>query len=308
MTPPVTIVPTPHLDPRIRVLRCGTIVDAFALLTERYRVIIDTMVSEETMENGLAQLEAGGFSGRPLLVMNTHGDWDHVCGNGIFCGPRATQPAPVIGTRFSAERMTSRDAIDYLERLKERFPGEFDTATLCPPTVRYEESLMVDCGDLTLETVPTPGHQPDHVAIWCPQLRLLMAGDAAESPMPLVDEPASVPVLRESLRRMHDLDPVTVLYCHAPEVTDVSVIRNNIQYFDGLEERCRSFLNGEGSAGAGADDEGGLNWPLEEALPPGVEMEDLAEPEPNFYRNAHNRAIRAMLGWLDLPQTHINEE
>src|SRR5947209_8165227 len=138
MTPPVTIVPTPHLDPRVRVLRCGTIVDTFALSTERYRVIIDTMVSEETMTNGMAQLEASGFTGTPIIVINTHGDWDHVCGNGTFCGPHATYPAPVIGSRLSAEAMCTQEAIDYIERLKERFPGELDTAGTHPPTVRYE--------------------------------------------------------------------------------------------------------------------------------------------------------------------------
>jgi glyoxylase-like metal-dependent hydrolase (beta-lactamase superfamily II) len=300
--PPVSLVPSDHLDPRIRILRCGSIVDTFALISARYLVIIDTMVSEDTMLAGIRLLADQGLLDRPLLVLNTHGDWDHVCGNGIFCREDAPYPAPVIGSEVAAELMLSPDASNFLDALKAEHLGEFDTANIWPPTIRFREYLEIDCGDLSLEFVPTPGHRPGHYAIWVPELRLLFAGDAAESPLPFVEEPDSVPVLRASFERMLELDPGVVLYCHAPGRSDAGVIRENIAYFDELERRCRAYLSAGNPAPDHDDLATALDWPLEKAVSPNA-LSSSQQPEEGFYQTAHQTAIRSMLAWLKRPAT-----
>jgi glyoxylase-like metal-dependent hydrolase (beta-lactamase superfamily II) len=294
----VSIAPYPDLDARIHVLRCGEIVDTVAIATERYLVFVDTMVSNASMTEAVHRVLEETGSTRPILVLNTHGDWDHVCGNSVFCGPDALHPAPVVGTHRTAQLIAESIAMDELDELKQRYPRDLDTAEFRAPTVRYTGSIEIDCGDLTLQTIPTPGHRPDHMAVWCPQLRLLLAGDAAENPMPFVTEPQDMPVTRESLRRMSDLQPANVLYCHAPGRHDRGVIDANIAYFDELEARCREMLTHGGHTGGHGDLASAIGWPLEDALPAEVTIESLAEPEPNFYHGVHNLAIRSMLGWL----------
>ncbi len=71
------------LDPRVRVFRHGDVVDTFLVTTERFLVVIDTATSPEAIEAVLAVVEPPG-NGRSLLVVNTHGDWDHVWGNVVF--------------------------------------------------------------------------------------------------------------------------------------------------------------------------------------------------------------------------------
>jgi glyoxylase-like metal-dependent hydrolase (beta-lactamase superfamily II) len=297
--PPVTLLPVGHLEPPVLILRCGSIVDTFALVTDRYLVLVDTMVSEETMLAGLRLLSAEGLSDdRPLLVLNTHGDWDHVCGNGVFSKPKAPYSAPVIGSQVAANLMLSPEAETYLKDLKANHPGEFDSADICPPTVRFGDSLQIECGDVTLEFVPTPGHRAGHFAVWVRERRLLFAGDAAESPLPLVGDPESLPDLRSSFQRMLDLDPETVLYCHAPGRLDPVVIRENIAYFDELDQRCRSFLEAGNQVSADHDLAAAIDWPLETAVSAEA-LNSSQHPEEGFYESAHQTAIRTMLSWLN---------
>jgi glyoxylase-like metal-dependent hydrolase (beta-lactamase superfamily II) len=294
--PPVTLLPVECLSSRARILRCGSIVDTFALVTDRYLVLVDTMVSEDTMLAGVRLLGEDGLLDRPLLVLNTHGDWDHVCGNGVFCRPEAAYPAPVIGSQVAGDLMLSPESSKYLEELKTKHPGEFDSAHIWPPMIRFEGSLTIDCGDLSIEFIPTPGHRPGHYAIWVPELRLLFAGDAAASPLPLIDDPEALPELRASLQRMLGLEPEVVLCCHAPGRLDAGVIRENIAYFDELERRCRAFLEAGGQADR-EDLAAALDWTLEEAV--SAEALSLSQqPEEGFYESAHEMAIRTTLEWL----------
>jgi glyoxylase-like metal-dependent hydrolase (beta-lactamase superfamily II) len=231
----------------------------------------------------------------PVLVINTHADWDHVWGNGLFVGPLTRFPAPIIGHRLAAERMTDPEATDFLASFKAENPGRFDSVQLWPPTIRFEGRLSIEGGDLTLDLIPTPGHTPDHVSIWIPEIRLMLAADAAEMPFPEVTRWELLPQLRESLRRLDQLAPATALYCHAAGNTDPTLIRHNIAYFDQLEERCRVRLH-DAPAELTGDPAAWLGWPLEEALPPGVSLQDLSSVD--FYLAGHVKAIQAMVRWM----------
>jgi glyoxylase-like metal-dependent hydrolase (beta-lactamase superfamily II) len=86
----------PGLDPRLRVYRCDEVsVDSFAVLTERFVVILDTLISREMMREVVDDLEPE-VSNRRLLVVDTHGDWDHVWGNGLFAGPHTERHEPIM--------------------------------------------------------------------------------------------------------------------------------------------------------------------------------------------------------------------
>ncbi len=295
----VRLVPNAGWDGRVLVCRCGPTVDAFIVVSARYVVLVDTLINPRTASAmlGIAREHLGG--GRQLLVVNTHADWDHCWGNGIFDGPDALHPAPIVASRRCAEQFRSPEAAPFLREMQGREPARFGEVRLVPPTVLFDERLGIDGGDLTLELFATPGHSPDHVAIAIPEIGLLLAGDAAEAPFPFARSAETLPALRDSLARMAALDPATVLYCHAPVTSGPRLLRDNIAYFDTLEARCRGALARGAPArpAEGEDVEALVGFPFEEAIPAGLDAREL-DAAGWDYRGGHQAAIRMMLEHL----------
>jgi glyoxylase-like metal-dependent hydrolase (beta-lactamase superfamily II) len=287
--------PNAGWDPRLRVFRAGDEVDTGALIAERVVVMVDTMSTPE-LARGIVEALRPELATRPLLVVNTHADWDHAWGNAAFDGPDAAVPAPIIAHALAAERLRGPVERAVLAE-KQRQEPRFARVRLVPPTITSTGALRVEGGDLTLDLLPTPGHTPDHVAAWVPELRLLLAGDAAEHPIACVMDAASLPDLRASLERMARLEPAMVIPCHGG-TTDPGLLRRNLAYFDALEARTRAALR----AGRPPED-----WQLREDLPdllgmPFDAMLQLAGAGPasatQLYRTFHLAAARAMLAWV----------
>jgi glyoxylase-like metal-dependent hydrolase (beta-lactamase superfamily II) len=294
----VTLVDNQGWDPRILVVRCGDLVDVFIVVSKRYVVLVDTLINPQTAAGMLRIAREQLTGGRQLLAVNTHADWDHFWGNQLFAGPDAIHPAPIFASRRSADRFRApEEGQQFLAEMREHEPGRFDDVRITRPTVLFDDRLLIDGGDLTLELFPTPGHQPDHVAIFIPEIGALLAGDAAESPFPMVHTADGLPLLRASLAHMAALKPNIALYCHAPVTSGPELLQANIAYFDEVERRCRAARAGGAAARpAEAEDvEALVAFPLAEAIPGDINADEL----PDLYRRGHRTAIRAMLEWLE---------
>ncbi|HVO43072.1 MAG TPA: MBL fold metallo-hydrolase [Aggregatilineales bacterium] len=295
MTYPVSLAENAGWDDRIAVVHGGDLVDAFIVTTRRYVILVDTLISPETGTELLAFARPRLTTGRTLLAVNTHADWDHCWGNQLFAGSTPVYPAPILGTRRSAERLRSSAEGDTLARMRGKQPGVFDRVELTAPTIAFDGEATIDGGDLTLRLFPTPGHQPDHLSVYIPEIRTLLAGDAAEFPFPFAESPEALPALRESLRRMVALGPAAALYCHAPITAGPKLLVANLAYFDRLESACRAAI-ARGVATnplPDADVVALVGLRLEDAVPP-VD----ARPYPPFYLNGHADQLRIMLAWL----------
>ncbi|MFJ9055852.1 MBL fold metallo-hydrolase [Streptomyces sp. NPDC102409] len=267
----------PGIDPRILALRVPDEVDGFVIRTERFVALVDTLGTPELCEQAL-ELIADETAGRPLLVINTHADWDHVWGNAAVEGR-----APVIGHRSATARVRSAGAQDTL-RTKRAADDRFAGVRLIAPTVTFDTSLTLDGGDLTLELLHTPGHTPDHVAVWIPELRVCLAGDAAEDPLPELWEAdaASLEQLTASLDLLRSLAPDHVLPSHGG-TTDPALLDRNLSYF-------ASLLTGRH---ADAVREGSLSF--EEVFSDSTELSAGARA---FYETCHDKAVRAAAATL----------
>ena len=79
----------------------------------------------------------------------------------------------------------------------------------------------VAVGDATLEVIHTPGHAPDHVALWDPGRRTVFAGDLVTDPGTVVIPASHGGSLKEylsSLRRVAALNPARILPAHGPAI------------------------------------------------------------------------------------------
>lgn len=282
-------------DARLRVFRAGDEVDTFVLTTARYVVLIDTMATPE-LAHGIVATVQPALDERQLLVINTHADYDHCWGNAVFDAPDGPFPAPIIGHVLARERLVGDAAVQELH-VRQAQDARFAHVRLVPPTVTFTHSLRIDGGDLTLELIPTPGHTPDHVAIWIPELRLVLAGDAAEHPFPCAQDAAGLQPLRASLERLAQLDPDLVLPCHGG-TTDAGLLGRNLTYFSTLECHVQHAW-AAGQLPAGYEEREDLpdlvGFRVEEAVT-GAGGDPGAIPD--LYRQFHHQNARAMAGAL----------
>lgn len=288
--------PVPEISPdeRVRIFRSsfsatgeyeGMEVDACAIISERFVVIGDTLLCPADMAAMLQHL-GDVLPGRQLLVINSHADWDHSWGNCYFSGEHA---APIIAHEHCRTRMLSAEAQEGVNEYQQRFTL-FDQVVLQPPTLTFSHNFTIHGGDLTIQLIPSPGHHADHIAIWIPEISLLLAFDAAEKPLPLVE---SVQDMRRTLAHFIALNPQHVLCSHG-KTTSIAIVKENLAYLHTLEQRCRSFLGSKQPTSEELDRLPELiHYPLDEVIAGSAEPVDRS-----FYGWAHANNARNMIQWL----------
>ena len=281
-------------DERIVVCRNGRLVDTFIITTQRYVVIVDTMINAATGQKLLEVAREKLVNGRQLLVVNTHADYDHCWGNMVFGGETAIYPAPIIGSKLSVPLFDQPEAQETLKQFQEREPDIFNEVVFVPPTVQVDGRLLIDGGDLTVELFPTPGHTVDHYSLYIPEINTLLAADAAELPYPMARTVEGLPAMRQSLAQLAAMNAETVLYCHAPVTIGPQLLLDNKAYFDILEEKCRAALSRGLSPqpDENADVAQLVDCRYEEAVPKGEHWQNVHE----YYRTTgHAQNIRMTL-------------
>lgn len=295
-TESVQLIPNSGWDERILVCRNEKLVNVFIVVTARYVVIIDTLINPVTAQH-LVDYAQPYLPGRQLLVVNTHADYDHAWGNQLFAGPGAPHPAPILAHRLGAARFDTPEDARKLAEMQAEEPAIFGPVVLTKPTVTFDTTLTIDGGDLTLRLFPTPGHTPDHIAIYLTEIRTLLPGDAAELPFPLANTVDGLPQLRASLAALAKLHAETALYCHAPVDTGPQLLRDNLAYFDALEAACRAALVQD--PGLDPDQTGDLaaavHCTYADVIPRGGAWD---EADPFYRTEAHPQHLRLMLAWL----------
>ncbi|RFB84258.1 MBL fold metallo-hydrolase [Rhizobium leguminosarum bv. trifolii] len=281
MNAPVELCSYPELDDRIVIVRAGDEVDAMFVRTERFNVLIDTLGTPEQCRRALDLLEEKAAA-HPLIVINSHMDWDHFWGNAAIAGR-----APIIAHTAALDRL--RDpAAQQLLKDKMNQESRFHNVELVAPDITFSGAMVFNGGDLTLELIHTPGHTPDHIAVWIPELRTCLAVDAVEYPIPEVwsRTAGDLRLIRSSLQRIRDLDARLVIPAHG-QTSSPSTVKANLAYFEALADRVdglseRQLADGRLSRSSG--------FRLEDfvAIPDGMPADTVT-----FYRNCHETNLGA---------------
>jgi glyoxylase-like metal-dependent hydrolase (beta-lactamase superfamily II) len=284
-------------DERILVCRNGELVDTFIVVSERFVVLVDTVINPNTAGQMLAWARPYLEDGRQLLIINSHSDYDHCWGNQLFAGETAVQPAPIIGSHLSPAKFQQPEAATYLAKMQELEPEIFSEVVFTPPTLLISGKFVIDGGDLRLALLPTPGHTDDHYSVYIPEIKTVLAADAAELPYPMARTPEGLPAMRDSLAKLAALPAETVLYCHAPVTAGRQLLLDNIAYFNAIEAQCRAALARGLSPELGEDVDvvALVDCKYETAVPDTEPWQNVHD----YYKTAgHASQIRAMLHWL----------
>ncbi|MFI8420780.1 MBL fold metallo-hydrolase [Streptomyces sp. NPDC085479] len=154
-------------------------------------------------------------TGRLDLVVNTHWHSDHVGANALL----QAHGAGIAAGAPEAEALARRD------------PGCCSAEYLDQPVAPYTVDLaladgqVLRLGDTDWAVVRTPGHTPGHLALWEPEERLLVVGDALSDydvgwVNLALDGPDAAATALASLKRLADLAPRVILPSHGPLPAD----------------------------------------------------------------------------------------
>jgi len=284
-------------DERIRVFRRtfhaikefeGMEVDAYIVITDHDVIVLDTLLCPEDV-SFMMQSVKNQLRGRLLLCINSHADWDHAWGNCYFTGENL---APIIAHDHCLTRLQSTEAHKELLDFQQH-SSTFKNVFLLPPTITFNQHFTIHGGNLTIELLHAPGHHLDQIVAWIPELHLLLAFDAVEKPLPLIEGANCVPHMFTTLEQLIALQPLHVLCSHG-KTNSPDQLKQNLSYICEIERRCKSVLQ---KRKPGVNDlvhvSELINYSFNEVVGNTTETIDRI-----FYTQAHENNCQAIMKWL----------
>jgi glyoxylase-like metal-dependent hydrolase (beta-lactamase superfamily II) len=162
-------------------------------------------------------LTAKRMSSKPVVVFNSHGDFDHYWGNGSF------KLSMILSHELCRLRI-EKESEAALTSFHENKQGSVEIVP--PNTVFSERILFADDG---VEFYHTPGHTPDSASCFDHRDRVLFVGDNVESPFPQINELNSkqyVATLEEYLSR----NAAVFVSGHDDVMLNDSLLMKNLEY------------------------------------------------------------------------------
>jgi glyoxylase-like metal-dependent hydrolase (beta-lactamase superfamily II) len=197
------------------------------LVGDARAVVWDTLSHPRDMARWRPLIES-----RDLVVVYSHANWDHIWGTAGLPLERTTI---VVGHRACQARFTA----DVPRTLRERQlaePGAWDEVVLIAPDTVFDVETTVDLGSVTLELHHLPGHTPDTIVGFVPERGLLLMGDTAETPFPVVPADSALATWIGGLERWRrDSRVRTVVPAHGL-IGGVEILQRNIHYLRALLE------------------------------------------------------------------------
>ncbi len=130
----------------------------YVVLGNEKALVIDTMNASDDLGAVVRSI-----TDLPVMVVNTHGHGDHICGN-IFFEEAYIHPADLpLALEFS----TYPDFVAEISR----------HGLSMPPFKEIPDGAVIDLGGATLEVVLLPGHTPGEICLLYREERVLFTGD-----------------------------------------------------------------------------------------------------------------------------------
>ena len=195
--------------PDIYLMDEGHMASGYIVVGEEKVCVIDTM-------NGFNDLksEVRKITGKPVVVINTHGHPDHIFGN-IY---------------FDEAYLNPKDM-----ELAEMFTKEPEFVKACekyhfsmPPFKPVKEGDTIDLGGKTLEIYELPGHTPGGILVLLKEDRILFTGDSINHHLWMqLDGCMKISDYVKELDRIMFLEDKAdyILHGHSRGLDDISLIR-----------------------------------------------------------------------------------
>lgn len=187
------------------------------ILGNNHVFVLDTFLGNDSMKFVLSKIAEEGHAGKPIVVFNSHADYDHYWGNGAF------KDATIVGHERCKTRVIAEGEA-YLLKYADHKRGEIE---LIPPNRTFQETLIFE--DEGVNFFHTPGHTLDSASCYDTVDKVLFVGDNVESPFPYLNH-VNFEQYIHTLKSYLEFDWKYLVAGHDPLMEKPDLIKQNIDY------------------------------------------------------------------------------
>lgn len=191
--------------------------NVYIIMGQEHVFVLDTFLGPDSMKYVFQEIEERMAEELPIVVFNSHADYDHYWGNCAFVD------ADIIGHKLCKERIISESE----EALKKHASEKKGEVVIMPPTITFQETLRYENDEVVFFF--TPGHKLDSSSCYDEKDRVLFVGDNVESPIPYLDHPNFDQYIH-TLESYLDFDASLIIAGHDPPLKNTELIQRNIDY------------------------------------------------------------------------------
>ncbi len=191
--------------------------NVYIIFGDEHVFVLDTFLGNDSMKIVHQLFEDEGRIGMPVVVFNSHADYDHYWGNGAF------KDATIIGHEYCKERILSEGEASLVKyAIHQR--GEIE---LIPPSRTFQQSLNYEREGVRF--FHTPGHSLDSSSCFDERDRVIFVGDNVESPIPYLNHVNFDQYIR-SLESYLAIDWKYIVTGHDPLMDKPDLVKENVEY------------------------------------------------------------------------------
>lgn len=243
-------------------------------------VVVDTNVAPSSARDVVAAMKK--ITNKPVThVVNTHWHDDHHTGNVVYRD--AFPGVKFVGQTRTAEEMlstgaknrqgyvenaggfakhlralveqkktlngavlTEEERVSYLSDaiLADKAATEWASTPVITPTVTLEDKLVLKRGKRTIEILYLGrGHTGTDLVVNLPKEKILLLGDLASWPVPLVGTTSHPAEFATTLRRALDLKPTTIVPGHGPVWKDDAYPRLVLRLLESIRDQTAAAVS-----------------------------------------------------------------
>jgi cyclase len=193
--------------------------NVYIILGDESVFVLDTFLGKDSMSIVQSQIASEGCTDLPVVIFNSHADYDHFWGNGAF------KHATIVGHELCRERILNEGVSSLAEHASHK-KGE---VRLLPPDQTFHDKLEFQ--NERIQFIHTPGHTLDSSSCYDEVDKVLFVGDNVESPIPYLNHANFEQYIR-TLERYLEFNWNLVISGHDPPLKTPDLIRRNIDYLD----------------------------------------------------------------------------
>jgi glyoxylase-like metal-dependent hydrolase (beta-lactamase superfamily II) len=191
--------------------------NVYAINGEKFLFICDTFLGPDPMNEILKFLEEKGFTSKPIIVFNSHHDYDHIWGNQCF------KDSIILAHKLCRKKIEEVGESD-LKEYENHKKGEVE---LTLPNVLFTNKVVFP--DEGVEFFHSPGHTLDSSSCYDQIDEVLFVGDNIEAPFPYLRK-FNMKEYSETLENYIARKAIVILSGHDDLMFTDKLIRENLDY------------------------------------------------------------------------------